>query len=240
MERSKNKKLLIAVTLIMAFIVSVFIYSATRNQYGDYLEISNLGEYTSGKPSNKDRINLIKHSLYKTVSFNVDHELGNNSIRDVLIRKGSFSQIYDEDQRVHTVTFIVDIKSLKQSYNVSYQWPDEDATNEHINEYGTQVTCLPLDKLIYGNFDCVDERILEKGVENYDPIQQILPYTVQYRYTIKDYNKQSDDSVILNVEAFVPRWSNTDKTLDGYTKEILNWIESRKLNPDKYTLEYTY
>lgn len=251
MELSKRARTLLitAVVLIVVAAIAGIIYAvylSFRNPYGDQLEIANLSEYTAGKPTDEDRLKLIKHNLFDAVQFNSKEKLDSNSIDDVVIRKDSFSQTYSKSIDVHTVTFTVDIKSVKQSYKVSYQWAGAKENAEYVDEYGTQVTCLPLDELIYGDFKCVDERIEEMGVANHDPIQPLLPYHERSKFKIVDYSKSDigdeDNRVDLEVEAYVPYQKNAidQATLDEYTRDIRKWLQSRKLNPDNYNINYVY
>ena len=74
------------------------------------------------------------------------------------------------------MTFILDIKSLKQSYDVSYGWTDTlDASNNSLTENISYVKCLPDNKLIYGDFNCVDfDSVIDTPS---DPIIKHLPYS---------------------------------------------------------------
>lgn len=243
MDKYNRKRTILTVSILLGIVVSVvalFIYLLTRNPYGDELSVSNLSSYTSGKPSRKNSVDAIQRNLFLTVGKNVTDSTKVNSIKDVYIRKGTFVQNFNSASQVHTVSFIVDIKSLRQSYNISYQWSDN-GSRKYIDEYGTRVSCLAIDKLIYGDFDCVDSQILEKGKLYYNPVEKILPYTAQYKYSIKNYTTiLESDKVNLKVEAFVPSWADKNATLDGYSKEIKGWLRSKKLNPDNYYLEYLY
>lgn len=169
MELLRNRRILVILIPLLLLLTIAAIWNASiyRNPYGYYLEIANLDEFTAGKPTNEDRLDFIKHSLYNNVSLNSDDEIENNSITDVLVREGSFSQVYDQD--VHTVKFIVDIQSLRQSYGVAYQWVDNEDLSDSLDEYGTRVSCLPSYKLIYDDFGCTDELMLEAGQEGYVP-----------------------------------------------------------------------
>jgi hypothetical protein len=238
MEKFKTRRNIIigAVILIFLFIITVA-YMNTRNPYGDELSIANLDSFTKDKPA---ILNAIKSNLYKVVKMNTHKEIKSNSIKDILIRKDSFSQEYNPKFTLHTVKFIVDIASLKQSYAVSYQWVDDKKYFTNMDEYGSEITCIPIDKLIYGDFKCVDERIIEQGVRQYDPIALILPYTVKYKYTVVSHTKE-ENGVTLRVDAFVPAWeTDKAKVLDEYTTEIKAWIKSKKLDPEKYSLEFIY
>lgn len=234
---TKRKKLFIVTGLIGILIVLVCTYLiVNKNPYGNELEISNLDEYTSGDPTDKQTLDRIKYDLFKTVSLNLDKPISNKSIKDVVIRKDTFKENYED---LNEVSFIVDIASIKQSYFVTYQWSHRDGV--HPEEYGIQVTCLPIDELKYGDFDCVDERISEIGVEYYDPVEKILPYEEEYKFTVRDYIVANENSTLLNVDAFVPNWaSDPDEVLDSYTENINSWLKSKKLDPGKYEINYTY
>lgn len=239
-NRYRRWIILAAVAFPLALII-IAVYINTRNPNGNYLTVSNLSDYTSGKATDDQTLDRIEHFLYKTVSLNISRKLDNDSIKDIVVRKDSFSQKLNKTTGVYTVKFIADIKSLSQSYAVSYQWSEEEEFSEHIDEYGTQVTCPPIDKLVYGDFSCVDENILLIGKENYDPVQLILPYHVPSKFKIVDYSK-FQATVLLNVEAYAPRWAaSVDKTLlKEYEEEITAWLESRKLDPKKYSFNFIY
>lgn len=243
MDQYNRKYLLIAVVVITGLIIAIilaFTYFNSRNPYGEELKISNLGNYTSGKANDPDRERMIRHVLFKTINYNLKKKIGNNSIDDVVVRDKTFSQKRNSETGIYTVKFIVDIASLKQSYQVSYQWNPDPDSDERVDEYGTQVTCLPLDLLRYGDFNCVDERALEQG-DNYDEVDTLLPHIVEYKYTIKRYTViQESDKVALHVEAFVPSYIDEQTTLDQYSTEIKEWLKSKKLDPDKYYFEFIY
>ena len=241
MLMSQRKRIIIIASIVIVFIILpilIYVLVSGKNTYGDSISISNLSSFTKGQPTNQERIDFIQYNLFNVINMNVKKPIKSNSLSDAKVRDGSFLQTDNDIDNSHEVTFIIDIESIKQSYGASYQWSD--AKNISNNEYGTQVTCLPIDELKYGDFNCIDERIEEKGRENYDPIQNILPHTVQYKYTIKSYSKQSNSYITVDVEAFIPKWSNPDETINQYTTEIKEWIRSKKLDPEKYRFNYIY
>ena len=232
--------------IIISAVVYFFI---NKSAYDNHQSISNLSEYTDGKPTDKKTLDYIEYDLYRVLNYNSDKAKENDSVKDIVVRKGSFKQT--SKNSINDVSFIVDIASLKQSYSVKYQWRDDKKRSEGLDEWGTLVECLPIDKLIYGDFQCVDDRIKERGVDNSDPIGRILPHTVKYKYTIKDYavnddfgdvdpSNRPDETVTLNVEAFVPSWEDEASVLAQYDSEIKDWIRTNKLNPDRYALNYIY
>jgi hypothetical protein len=248
-----NKKIRLPIILALVYVVItiVWFFLSNKNQYGDELQIKDLSQYTNGKATNEERLAFIRHNLFSTVNLNTKPAVKSNSIQDIEIRKDSFSQTFDKENSIYMVHFIVDIASLKQSYRVAYQWTTDKTKEGSVAEYGTQVSCLPIDELIYGSFNCVDERIVEKGVNEYDPVGAILPYHVEGRFEVKTYQKAtteendnptSDMRTILGVYAYIPRWMDKpdEKLLAEYTKEIRAWLSSRKLNPDNYAINFIY
>jgi hypothetical protein len=241
LDRKIVRVLLFSFIGFCLLLVGVYIYTSNQNPYGDQLTIANLDKYTSGKPSNPDTLKYIQSNLYRVVNLNTNPSVKSDSVKDITVREKSFSQTYSVSTHVHTILFVVDIKSLKQSYNIKYQWVEDSVYGPNKAEYGTQVSCLAIDELIYGNFNCVDDRILEKGKERYNYIEKVLPYTVQYKYSIKSYkNILGTDKVTLTVEAFVPSWADKQAILDSYSEEIKEWIKSKKLDPNNYFFDYVY
>ncbi len=236
-----NKKLLFiigAVVFIIASILLVIQLSLTStNPNGDQLEISNLNEYTNGKPSNRDRLDFIKHNLLEVVNLNVDTPVENESIKDVVVRKGSFTQKFDNEKDLHSVKFIVDIKSLKQSYNVSYQWVEGNEFSSEVDEYGTLVTCLPVSQLKYGDFNCVDSLTLESGEK--DPVLERLENApVNNIYEI--YGQVEEDGtkkIIIRILAN----NYTERTrlqYENYKQQALGWLASENIDTTKYKIEW--
>lgn len=81
---------------------------------------------------------------------------------DITIRKGSYSQsIIDTNLMIYRTTYIVDIPSIKQSYQVSNLYSPIPKNNP--TSYTTTVTCLDSANLIYGPFNCTDQIKQERG-----------------------------------------------------------------------------
>lgn len=238
---SKKVRIVLFVFILLCLVlIGLYIYKSSKNPYGNQLEIVNLDKYLAGKQNDNDSLNYIKHNLYTAINLNTHPAVKNNSVKDILVRNESFSDTYDSTKHVYTIHFIVDIKSLKQSYRVQYQWVTNPTYGPNKDDYGTQVTCLPLSELIYGDFHCKDARILEQGLDNYDPVGLLLPYHVESKYKITSYTKVGG-SVVLYVDAYAPGWvvKLDQATLNGYTEDIKAWLKKNGLNPDKYIIHYT-
>jgi hypothetical protein len=202
------------------------------------LRIKNLSTYTQGKPSNKNTVNYIEHAIFTTVNLNLDTPIQNKSIEDVLIRDGSFSQEYNNEKTIHTIKFIIDSESLKQSYDVSYQWADNDRYSLDLDEWGTTVRCLPKDKLIYKDFNCKD-MFSEMSTTADDPtLAKILPYRGDF-YTIRYYAGDKKDSTVISIQIMInTTGERTKKQFDVYKKEALNWLVLEGVDLDNYELVY--
>ena len=158
-----NKKLITTISIFVSIVLllsGVFIIYTLRNPYGQGVSIRNLSNYTDLNSSNKDSIDIIKNNLYEQVSRNIypsSYDKVKN-ISDAIVRNDSFTQEYNKDSKIYSVEFIVDIESVKQSYLVNYQWSDDSISNieSDIDQYGNLVSCLPVDQLIYDDFNCQD------------------------------------------------------------------------------------
>lgn len=237
MMYERNKILINSILLIMALVISVsaiYIIIESKNSYGDSIKISNLDKYTKGRPKNKKSLDFIEYSLLNTVNNNLKEDVIGKSIQDALVRDKSFSQSFNDNTKVHEVKFIVDIKSLNQSYDISYQWSETD-NNTNLDEYGTLVKCLKKDKLIYGDFKCKDSISEISGIP--DPIFEFLPYsTPNYRITYNlDY--RSIDIEILTSAA--DERENPEAAIASYQQEAKEWIRSKGLDPNNYNIGYS-
>ncbi len=234
-----RKKVIIAIVLFILVVCIIAITSnikSSENRYGDHLEIANLDQYTKGAPSNKDSLDYIKYDLLRTVNKNVKEPVQNDSIKDILIRDNSFKQEKDEDTKVYTVSFIVDIKSLKQSYNVSYQW-SESGKKDNLNEWGTTVKCLPKDQLVYGDFNCKD-MFTELSAPPVDPILNHLPHsTVDYKVSYDPTKEKTLNATIYTTAA--DERIDSEGAIKQYKSDLQKWITSTGLNPKDYKINYT-
>lgn len=243
MDPDQKRKLTSLIAIIALFavgsiaIIIFAIYENTKNPYEHYMEISNLDEFTSGKPTNRDTLNYIKYALYNVISDNTDRELENNEIKDIMVRPDSFSQDYNETTKIHSVHFIVDIESLRQSYDVKYEWASS-KPNDNLSEYGTVVTCLPVDQLIYGDFGCQDMFTAEKQVV--DPIINHLPQsTLGYEITSGAWD---GERLTLNIKITLSASDErigADEAVASYKAQATAWIRSVGFDPNNYTLNYS-
>lgn len=141
--------------LVVACVASLLLW--LRNPYGEEMQISNLDSYTQGQPIDRQTMQHIQHSLYTIIKDNYPGPIASNSLSDILIRDGSYSQHYDKEKGLRLIRFIVDIKSIRQSYQIEYAHSQNgEVDNSGIYQYSNMASCVPQDQMIYGYFYCKD------------------------------------------------------------------------------------
>ncbi|MEO5690995.1 MAG: hypothetical protein ABIQ64_02310 [Candidatus Saccharimonadales bacterium] len=237
--KNSRKKLFIVIGIFIGLVllmIALYVYTTLKNDDGK-LTISNLSSYTKVSSSNKEKIDYIQYDLFRVVNLNSDTSVSSNSIKDIVIRDKSFSEKYNEEIKTHTVTFIVDIKSLKQSYDVSYQWVDPSSdTQEVLDEYGTVVKCLPKEKLVYGDFGCEDMFTVLSTPS--DPILNHLPYSSENFEVVYDPRATKTLSVTIKTSASDER-SGGDAAIERYKVDVKTWLATVTKNPEDYTVNFT-
>ena len=243
MQKEKQfSPLIIGVMSVVLIVLSIIIIVVMSNQKSseykdkDNFEISNLSKYTSGKPSDKETLDYIKHALYETVNKNSEENIPSGSIKDVLIRDGSFSQELESHRNIHKVTFIVDIASLRQSYFISYQWANS-SNSGPLDEWGTVVTCLEEKDIIYKDFNkCTD---MTKEMINASPDENIsknLPYSSDF-FSVNYY--MEGEETIISVQIMLNNNSErTAKAFDMYKDDAKKWMNNNNIDTSKYKITY--
>lgn len=229
-----NKTIILLMLIVLLLILGYFVLGSRQNPYGDSVSIININQYTQGKKTNRDTLQFIQHSLYKTITLNTPDATA-NQLNDIAIREGTFSQNYNKDTKLNSVNFIVDIPSLRQSYDISYQWVDSGGNKRSIDEYGTVVKCLNKDRVIYKDFQCKD--MFSETKKYADPIIEFLPHSTRnYKVTYNATRKSLE--VEISLSAADIRSKREHEIIEKYKAEIRDWISSKKLNPDAYSNIY--
>lgn len=123
------------------------------------IEVSGLRDEIAGL--SEEGKEVIEYNIYQAVSLNSISD--NIQKSGVFIREGSLINEYFEKINVHYVNFIADIPDIQQSYKVVYEWSDN-PENEFISpDYSAVAMCLDESQLIYGDFDCVNEKSYVKN-----------------------------------------------------------------------------
>jgi|GEM_PF-1519802 len=184
-----------------------------------------------------DRRKALDETLYKIIKRNLGSD--DFSVKDAIIREDSVDKNFDLDININYGSFIVDIKSIKQSYLMRYRW-SSDWQNRHLAGYNATAECLTDDKLKYGDFDCEDDFSKSNNNLERDPIIKHLPYST-FNYTISA-NTDKKGEVELNVKMTLfsadTRDGGRDEAISKYKSEVVEWVKNTGLNPNNYPINY--
>lgn len=140
--------------LIMWLISSALNHKSTPAGSGEIsgVTVTNIGQYVNDLGSTT--ISTIQDTLYQRVLTNYKGAPTNHY--DAIVRPGTYTKqlnnygVDDPPEKVPSVTFMVDIPSVKESYSVSFSGGDSYPYKI------LYVVCPQPDQLMYGDFNCVD------------------------------------------------------------------------------------
>ena len=209
-------------------------YKQEHKPEGNYLEINGLGLKTFNKPKNQASLDYIKKQLYLMVSLNSSYDIESESISDFNLRTKSFSQDFNESSKIHTVSFVVDSKELKQSYAIKYQWPGEGFTGKS-NDLEGKVRCVDEKDIIFEDFRCKDVSGNAGWAQH--PIFEHL-ILQQPNFEISQFPiKENTLYITIKVPAQADGYKAQQEILDA-KNAALNWIRSVGYNPSDFIYEY--
>lgn len=239
---SRKKAVIIIVAAFIVLMGIIWLVTALvqkdSNQFGKFIRIQN---YTSKvKNVSSDMRDSTESYLYNIVVKNVDSSVNASKVGDAMIRDGSDEQSYISQTAVYEGSFIVDMASIKQSYLVQYSY----SRNNTVDVGGNPVviSCLPKDKLKYGEFKCVD--FVSAQSSDNDALLQYLPYE-NFSFKLSPDATQSDTLVIIAKLSISEADLKGDaasraSTVTMYKQEVVKWIKSKGVDPTKYTIQYNY
>lgn len=159
------------IQLLFIVIVIYLIQSTNTDTYKiSNLPVFDLTKEIEGLPESS--VDPIQTVLYDTVTMNGG---AINSIKDsdIRIREETLKNIYFSEQNIHYVSFIIDIPSLEQSFQIFHEWTNDSTNQYYLVNRATMVMCPLESQIKYSNFQCRD---------NYDNngqafiVSQFLPY----------------------------------------------------------------
>lgn len=246
MQNISRKKQIIIVLLFALLIIIIVIASIigvtksqNKNQFGGYIKIQNYDQKIKNlSPDMKD---AIQTSLYNIVKKNSADTFDPYTVKDAVIRDTSDSQDLDPATHVYNGRFIVDMASIKQSYQTQYAY----STVNTIDVGGSPVvlSCLDEKDLKYGAFTCKDA-FAEQSTSN-DAILQYLPYQ-NFSFKITPDKTAVDGHLVLVVALTIPQSDLIGDTASRtqivalYKNEVTKWITAKGLDPSKYEYSYNY
>ena len=163
--------LVIVQILFMIFMVVSFNNLLTEERIDLGTEVVEIEKNSDGL--SEKTTTMIKNVIYNMVSENsISNSIGKIKVE---VRDGSVVNNYYDQFDIHYLNFIADIPEVKQSYQVFYEWSDNELNNYISPDNSITAVCLDEKQLVYGKFDCVDS-----GEERQYEINNML-YRYNYR-----------------------------------------------------------
>lgn len=117
----------------------------------------------------RDDNHVVNESTLNNLEVSLGQTLKGNSINaiptDAVVRAGTFKQeLIDDTSLIYKTTFIIDISSIKQSYNAQILYSPLPPQDSGLRDYTTLITCIDDPSLlIYGEFkNCKDRLTIER------------------------------------------------------------------------------
>lgn len=244
MQRSPSRKRLIIIIGIIIFIGIILLIGflardTGKNQFGGRIKIQNYD--VKVKNLSSDMRDSVEAYLYNIVKKNSTGDFDPSKVKDAYIRDNTASQNYDNKQAVYNGDFIVDMESIKQSYQTQYSYSQK-ANSTVTGGNPVVISCLPKEKLKYGAFNCTDF-VSAQSTAN-DVLLQYLPYR-SLSFSITP-NATKTDKLTLQIQLTIPDIdlsgdaNSKRSTVATYKQLVINWIISKSAEPDNYILEYNY
>jgi len=246
MPQDPSKKRLITIWVIVGIIliglialIAFLARDTGKNQYGERIRIQNYDSVVRNiSPDMRDSMEAY---LYNIVTKNSAEDFDATTVKDAYIREASATQNYVQRDRLYNGGFIVDMESIKQSYQVQYSYSiDGDGTK--MGGSPVVISCLPTDKLKYGEFKCTDF-VSEESSAN-DVILQYLPFQ-NFSFKVSPDATRGDRLTLvttLNISQIQLKGSAETRraAVVEYKKMVADWITSKGADPADYDYEYNY
>lgn len=235
-EANKKKIVILAIIATIIIIVPLFIFSLKPKKYGVGIEIKGYDKYLTEIP--RDTRDSLNSTLYNIVKMNLESN-AKIDVKDAVIRGDkSITNKYDNKTKVTSGTFIVDMASIKQSYLMHFEWSSEKGAD--YSGYPVVAECLPIEKLVYGDFNCKDMFTVLK--ENRDPILDDLPYRGADNYSVTasyDENKKIMLDVAIRLDPSVVGEAEKAAYIQKAKDEFAYWLSWVGHDIKDYKVNYT-
>lgn len=170
-ESSENRRKFIKIVILVSLLLFIGIIAVlsfiSLLPIEDELRIDNLPNLISDMPDKK------RHSVYRTLYRMVDQYVETPPLSGGLIRKETLEHHNNGD--TSNGHFIVDIESIRQSYEIHYEWSKKE-NEQDISSTSVTIDCIS-DKslMIYDDFGC-------KPSNQYDSESKVSPYVFMTSY----------------------------------------------------------
>ncbi len=155
-------ELVLVITLIIVLVV-ILMDIFHKNPYGPETRIDNITIVDKKLPQKQK--DLIFNQLY-TVLKDTLGDTAEPPKSGALVRKNTIDYGYDTNTDIYSGSFIVDVASAEQSYEVQLSW-SPDPNNTELGGYPILITCAPKSMRIYNSQQsCVDSLVKELSWKN--------------------------------------------------------------------------
>ena len=223
----------IVAVVFVALLVITLIQMFRPNPYGQGLRIDNFSDYVDDLPSG--RRDSMFATLYKVVTENtIDGAEVPTS--GALVREDSFSSNYDEAKDVHYGNFIVDIEKIRQSYQIQYEW-SQDERNPNLSGYQMMALCLPMNLMIFEDFGCRDMT----NAGDFDPYSSVAMRLPYYGETLSGAYLYVQIATFVSGERYLEVNVNScgDENILGEARQyVTEWIDSIGFDAEDFVIEF--
>lgn len=214
---TRNQKIAVfAVAQILVIVVLAVCLNVALNPQEKIKVVSNDGWNMA-----EDRWQGIKRELWNLMKENIEG-MATDNIDDVVIRDGTYRESTEND--ITTATFLVDIDSLRQTYQITAAWSDKVELYDSL-----AIDCPPVDQMKYPDTVC-------KGMFNTTAsLDLYLPH---------DITDDDTEDGVLWAYIYGDEYNRTIDVemapcdIDATRKKVDDYLGSLPIDMDEYTVNY--
>ncbi len=238
MQQNTKPKLILFGSIAIFIIIVAGILAASgifhKNPYGTSTKIDNFNRYFKEVSDNTRDATFA--ALHTTIADNLPEEQ-EVPTSGAIIRQDSITNSYNETSLATLSTFLVDIETIQQTYQIQMNWSNN--PNAEIAGYSILVTCPSQNQLIYPSFTCQDMLTKDplNNLTNQNPIINKLPITVSeytdnysnliyYKISYKANEDYSKITIII------------DDYSGGNRERAIQKLTEYGVKPDQYKIQY--
>lgn len=216
--------------IFIILIIVVVINTKTNTFQESNLSISNLEQDLQNLPTNS--VDAIQTVLYDAIADNKG-TLTNLKDSDAKVRKDTLINLYFEKQNMHYTSFIVDIPSIEQSYQIFHEWSDDNANPYYLTNHVTIAMCPKKEQTIYVDFQCHD-RYSQNGQAFV--VSEFLPYMNSSGYNTFIKYDRAPYTIIISPNTF----NVDDNTKNTYIEQTKEKVASLGFPADIFSYYVSY
>ncbi len=232
METILNRRNIIRATAVIA--VAVLLYIAGSVAYNYFF-------FYAKSASPRNHTAVASSTPQAVITFNKDLDPNQDIYKDITIEPQT--RIYSTiaiDKNKLIITF--NALNIDTDYSITFK--EIRATNGKVIKnftYAIKTKYVPYNELSTAQQEKSMEGVDKGNID--DPVLSVIPYsTLNYQIT-PAYNTRDNGSAYLVVKIAL-RLTNADRgneaaALEIHKKEALDYLRSKNINPDNYTIEYT-